>query len=69
MFRLIITLITNGKKMKKNKNSKSPYEPQSLPGMKYISQGYEPRKFTQEEINKSDLAYQIMEKQRRNAVD
>jgi hypothetical protein len=54
--------------MKKN-NDKSGYEPQSLPGMRYDPQGYEPRKFTKEEINKSDLAYQIIEKQRRNAVD
>lgn len=46
--------------------SKSPYEPQSLPGMGYESQGYEPRKINPEELKKSDLAYQIMEKQRRN---
>lgn len=49
----------------KNK-SKSPYEPQSLPGMGYEPQGYEPRRINPEELKKSDLAYQIMEKQRRN---
>jgi hypothetical protein len=49
----------------KNK-SKSPYEPQSLPGMGYEPKGYEPRKFSQEEINKSDLAYQIYKKQTQN---
>jgi hypothetical protein len=52
----------------KNK-SKSPYESRSLSGMGYESQGYEPRRINSEEINKSDLAYQIIEKQRRNVVD
>lgn len=52
--------------MKKNKpNSKSPYEPQTLPGMKYIPQGYEPIGFSNPtEFKESDLAYRIYKKQR-----
>lgn len=50
----------------KNNDNKSPYEPQSLPGMRYEPQGYEPRKFTKKEVKSGDLAYRIMEKQRRN---
>lgn len=49
-----------------NYKNKSPYEPQSLPGMEYEPQGYEPRRITPEEIKKSDLAHQIYEKQNRN---
>lgn len=45
--------------------SKSPYEPQSLPGMKYIPQGYEPRGIQPEDL-KNELHIQIYEKQKRN---
>ncbi len=52
--------------MKNKSNSKSPYEPQPLPGMEYESQGYEPRRINREKFEKSQLHYQIYKKQRQN---
>jgi hypothetical protein len=48
-----------------NNKSKSPYEPQSLPGMGYEPQGYEPRHIKSEDL-KNELHLQIYKKQRQN---